>query len=135
VSRKPAIVMLVDDEPMVRRAVARTLTQAGHLVISCSGLEAVEAELAKGNVPDLLITDVVLGNSTGKLVAATVKEWSPKTKVVFMSGYDNISVGEPILQKPFKREELTTVIEQALATGNAVADEAPFSLTKKKTQS
>ncbi len=125
--------MLVDDEPLVLRVVARTLKHCGYQVISCSGVEEAEAHLEKGVSPDLLITDIVLRSSTGKRVATVVQERSPKTKVVFMSGYGNVSVGiGPVLQKPFSREDLTAIVERALSGGNAVEAEAPLSLSRKK---
>lgn len=137
VTSSTALIMLVDDEPMVLKVLARTLKQQGHEVIACSGFEEAQAQLAKGISPDLLITDIVLRSSTGKRVATSVQEQSPRTKVVFMSGYSNVSVGgHAVLQKPFSNEELTTIVEQALSSGNAVDDavdeDAPFSLSRKK---
>lgn len=127
-SRAPAVIMLVDDEPSILRVMVRMLEQAGHEVLSCRSFEEAKNHLDEGIKPDLLITDVVLNGSTGKRVAAAVNAVSPKTKMIFMSGYANIAIGgHPVLQKPFKRQELFELVDQALADR-----EEPFMLSRRK---
>jgi FixJ family two-component response regulator len=128
--------MLVDDDPTVLKAITRMLRLAGHEVHACSGLVGVEAHLYGGTRPDLLITDVVLTGSTGKLIAAVVKEKSPTTRALFISGYGNVAVGgQPVLQKPFRASELVEFIDQVMsASSNTDARELEeaFALSRKK---
>lgn len=135
-STGPFDILLVDDEPEVLRMMTRILRMAGHDVHACSGLPGAEAHLYSGVKPDLLITDVVLNGSTGKRVAAVVQEKSPKTRTLFMSGYGNLAVGgQPVLQKPFKNQELIQLIDQVMsATNKATAHEREeaFALSRKK---
>lgn len=117
----------MDDEPEFRRMTTRVLKQARHDVTACCGMEETEAYLATGAKPDLLIVDVVLRASTGKRVASLVKEKSPKTRVMFISGYGNVAVGHPVLLKPFKNHELIALIDEVMSAPNEV-----FALSRKK---
>ncbi len=115
VSQIPSAVMLVDDEPGILKLITRILVRAGHRVFACAGFEEAKDLLDKGIQPDVLVTDVVLRNSTGKRVADVVLQAWPRTKVIFISGYGNITVGgHPVLQKPFKHDELIELIDQVL---------------------
>jgi len=119
VSLIPSAIMLVDDEPGILRLLTRVLVRAGHRVFACAGFEEVKTLLDKGIQPDVLVTDVVLRNSTGKRVADAVWQASPRAKVIFISGYGNITVGgHPVLQKPFKHHELTELIDHVLSENN-----------------
>ncbi len=132
----PFRILLVDDEPDVRQMLSRVLRQAHHEVTACSGLEEAEAYLATGAKPDLLITDVVLRASTGKLVASLVQEKSPKTRVMFISGYGNVAVGgQPVLQKPFKNHELIALIDEVMSASSRASahqHEEAFAQSRKK---
>lgn len=134
-ARESYCILLVDDDPNVLTVIARFLRRAGHEVFACSGFEAAQVHLVNGVEPDLLITDVVLRESTGKRVAAAVKQLCPKTRVIFISGYGNIAVGEPVLQKPFAAAELIVLVDQVMAA-DTVSDarelESTFAANRKK---
>lgn len=136
VSFTPASVLVVDDEPAVLRVIVRILEQAGHKVFPCRGMDDVQTHLANGLKPSLLITDVVLGTSTGKRVAAAVSKASPGTRVVFVSGYGNVAVpGQLVLQKPFSRQELVDLVDQVLSAESADSvreQESAFLSSRKK---
>ena len=63
---------------------------------------------------DLLLTDIVMPDMSGPTLAEHIREISPKTKVLFMSGYPNIDVPKAgfkgadlhFLSKPFNAAEL-----------------------------
>lgn len=135
VSGGPASVMVVDDEPEVLKLLVRILQRAGHDVTACAGIDEAHAHLAKGKMPALLITDVVLKGSTGKRVARLVQDKSPKTRVIFISGYDNVAVGgQPVLQKPFTPNELAELVDRVLAApsqAQATQAEAVFDATRR----
>ena len=82
------VVLLVEDEPAVRRAAQRLLERAGHVVVAAAdGHEAV-AIVTDGMQPTVLLTDVVLpGTLTGHDVAERVRAAVPGVRVVYASGY------------------------------------------------
>ncbi|MBI3566304.1 MAG: MEDS domain-containing protein [Elusimicrobia bacterium] len=104
-------VLLVEDEDTVRRLVTRILAANGYAVIEARG--AAEALRACERHPEalrLLISDVVLGEGTGRDLARKAAGLRPGLKVLLVSGYGEgdagIQPGEAFLQKPFSPEAL-----------------------------
>jgi signal transduction histidine kinase/ActR/RegA family two-component response regulator len=119
-------ILVVEDDTGVRRFVRRVLEAAGYLVLTApDGATAIEASLG---VPlQLLLTDVVMPDMSGRRVAAKLAAQRPGIRVLYMSGYpdDDIvrhGVLEPdidLLAKPFTAEALLSAIDKALARGAA----------------
>ncbi len=132
-AKRPSTILLVDDEPNVLQVIALMLRRAGHTVYPCAGFEAAQQHLVKGIMPDLLITDVVLRESTGKRVATAVQQMSPGTRVIFISGYANVAVGgQPVLQKPFSPNELVTLVDKVLSSSTSTGAQESFAASRKK---
>ena len=121
-------ILVVEDEPQVRANVVRQLKSLGYSVVDASdgaaGIAAFEAALPPY---DLLLSDVVMpGPVSGKLLGAEVARRWPRTKVVFMSGFTEISSvrhgrldeGSMLLSKPFRKADLARMIRQALDTAD-----------------
>ncbi len=89
VPAKGKTILLVEDEPAVRRLTVRLLEDEGYTVLPASdGDEAVSLARQPLAVIDLLLTDVVLpGSLQGDEVARGVVAERPGIKVIFMSGY------------------------------------------------
>jgi two-component system cell cycle sensor histidine kinase/response regulator CckA len=86
-------VLVVEDDPAVRRLVRRALESCGYEVIDASTAEEASAHLTAGATPiDLLLTDVVLPGASGRELAERVATSHPGTKVLFMSGYTDDAV-------------------------------------------
>jgi CheY-like chemotaxis protein len=119
-------ILVVEDDTGVRRFVRRVLEAAGYLVLTApDGATAIEASLG---VPlQLLLTDVVMPDMSGRRVAAKLASERPGIRVLYMSGYpdDDIvrhGVLEPdidLLAKPFTAEALLSAMDKALARGAA----------------
>jgi PAS domain S-box-containing protein len=117
-------VLVVEDEPQVRANVVRQLTSLGYSVYEApDGTAAIAAFEAASPPYDLLLSDVVMpGPLSGKLLAIEVARRWPATKVVFMSGFTEISSvrhgrldeGSVLLSKPFRKAELAQTIRRAL---------------------
>jgi PAS domain S-box-containing protein len=127
-------ILVVEDEPQVRDNVVRQLRGLGYVVFEASdgaaGVAAFEAALLPY---DLLLSDVVMpGPISGKLLAAEVARRWPRTKIVFMSGFTEISSvrhgrldeGARLLNKPFRKVDLARMIRGALDGPNIAADVA-----------
>jgi DNA-binding NtrC family response regulator len=115
-------VLVVDDEPEIRKLVTAMLTRNGYRVITAdTGQNAVR--LFKSN-PDiaLLLTDVVSPGMSGPMIADEIAALRPDIKVLFMSGYDNTQVvqryvvekGYSLLVKPFSMIQLELKIREVL---------------------
>ena len=118
-------VLVVDDEPEVRKLVAAMLVRNGYRVVSAdSGENAIK--LFKNNPDtDLLLTDVVAPGMSGPMIADQIAALRPDIKVLFMSGYDGTQVvqryvvekGYSLLIKPFTMEQLERKVRAVLEGG------------------
>jgi CheY-like chemotaxis protein len=114
-------VLIADDEPLIRAAVARALSAEGSRVLTAddgaAALALIEAEAAS---IDLLITDMVMPGAHGPEVAGRLRARRPEAQVLFLSG-QGLAVDEvapapaPLLVKPFTLEDLTAAARAALA--------------------
>ena len=116
-------ILVVEDNPDVRRLVLRQLRDLGYDVIeAANGPQALKI-LDEGATIDLLFTDVVMpGGMTGRQLAEAAKTRRPNLKTLFTSGYTEDSIlrlgkldpGVRLLSKPYRKHELATRIRQAL---------------------
>ncbi len=111
-------VLIVEDEDLVARIVARALTAAGydvHVAADGEGALAVADEDF-----DLLLTDVVLPGATGPEIADRLRSRRPNLPVLFMSGHADRASAEAVartgslLRKPFSIAQLQEAVADAL---------------------
>ncbi len=117
-------VLLVEDDEMVRRLTERVLGAGGFDVVAADGAEAaLRLVLEQGPRFGVLLTDVVMPETTGVELALRVREHLPGIRVVFMSGYTGESVPRDavreieagFVEKPFTPETLLACVEDAFA--------------------
>lgn len=117
-------VLLVEDEPIVRRLIERALAERGFDVLSAdNGEEAIALAVRFQGRLDLLVTDVVMPRIGGRIVAEEALAAHPGLKVLFISGHvDDPRVLQVIqesdaafLAKPFTARELTDAVQRLLA--------------------
>lgn len=117
-------ILVVEDEPAVRRLTERVLASAGYTVLTAAGGEEAMAALdAHEGIVHLLLTDVVMPHTNGQEVARMFTKKSPVTRVLFMSGYtedaivhNGVQAGQMrFLEKPFTMAELTQAVRAALS--------------------
>ncbi|WP_323770586.1 response regulator [Antarctobacter sp.] len=119
-----ARVLLVEDEPEVKRIFKSLLEHAGYQVVTaCSGDDALQTFLSSRDV-DLLLTDIVMpGQLQGPELAARLREIDPDLGAIFMTGYANASAlqgqgqrpDDMRLMKPVSRKDLLTAIKDVLS--------------------
>ena len=116
-------ILLVEDEDSVRRLAKRVLEAQGYTV-----LEAVNGEAALrlagdyAGVIDLLLSDVVMPELGGRLLAERLTAVRPDIEVLFMSGYTDDDIlrrgllerGQKLLQKPFTGSALAHEVRTVL---------------------
>lgn len=122
--RGEEVVLICEDEEAVRRITASILKDAGYTVLEAeNGKHALEVAGRYEGTIDLLITDLVMPEMSGKVLAEQMAACRPETRIVFVSGYTADVVGrqvaehelENFLPKPFTRDELLRQARQALA--------------------
>jgi two-component system, cell cycle sensor histidine kinase and response regulator CckA len=116
-------ILIVEDDAAVRGLTRRLLTRQGYEVFAADDGPAALRMMLNGDVvPDLLLTDVVLPQMSGPVVAKRVLALRPDTALVFMSGYTDEQLGQrgviaedvAFLQKPFQAGRLLTLIREQL---------------------
>jgi PAS domain S-box-containing protein len=116
-------ILLVEDEAVVRGLARRILEQAGYSVVEASrGDEALRFCAEHAAEVDLLLTDVVMPEMSGKELADRLKSQYPELKMVFMSGYTDESIvhhgvldsSVEFIQKPFTPAALVRKVRDVL---------------------
>ena len=121
--RGSEMVLLVEDEDMVRKVARSFLENRGYHVLEARhGIEALELCTHHHGPIDLLLTDIVMPEMGGRELAEKAAVLYPEMKLLFMSGYtDDLLVregikahGTPFLQKPFTLQELARTVRNVL---------------------
>jgi PAS domain S-box-containing protein len=120
-------VLLVEDEPSVRKFVASQLRSLGYDVkVAENGPEALRM-LEQGQAADLLFTDVVLPQGmSGVELTRRARNLDPTLKVLLTSGYSEevfeqhgrLNDQVPLLRKPYRRKELAEALRRVLEDGS-----------------
>jgi DNA-binding NtrC family response regulator len=122
-------ILVVDDEPDIRKLVSAMLTRTGYRVLTADTGENAVRLFRNNPGVDLLLTDVVAPGMSGPMIADELAGLRPDIKVVFMSGYDNTQVvqryvvekGYSLLIKPFTMEQLEAMVSQVLGGHSSAA--------------
>jgi CheY-like chemotaxis protein len=125
-----ATVLLIEDNPDVRRTICRALERAGHTVLEArDGVAGMN--LFTRNRVDLVITDLVMPRQRGPETIAQIRELNRSIPIIAISGSDRSDeeferaeqLGANLsLTKPFGVDELLRAIEEVLLQGG---DSAP----------
>ena len=115
-----SVILVVEDEPVVRQFVAEVLRGSGHEVhVTGSPQEGLEiAAVLRGRL-NLVITDVVMPQMDGVALASRIRGQQPDVRVLLMSGYQDRAVAAAdtsslLLPKPFTAGQLRERVEDAL---------------------
>ncbi len=117
------LVLLVEDEDLVRGFVERALADRGYRVVASAAPRDALALAERAAEPAaLLLTDVVMPGMNGRELAQRLGNRWPGLRVLYMSGYTAGSVatlgilepGLAFLQKPFRPEELGARVREVL---------------------
>jgi len=119
----PQTVLLVEDEPSLLNFVARLLKKTGLAVLAAKGpAEALRLAEANPDAIDLLLTDVVMPDMSGRELQQRLLQRCPQLRTLFMSGYtadviahhNVLDEGIHFLQKPFSSSELRHAVIEVL---------------------
>jgi two-component system, cell cycle sensor histidine kinase and response regulator CckA len=115
--------LVVEDEDAVRQSEVEFLSTIGYTVIfAANGKEALDLVRARANMIDLVITDVVMPQMSGPMLAENLASLRPDVKVLFISGHADDTVlqkgvadlAHDFLQKPFPLRSLAGKIREVL---------------------
>nr|WP_277819277.1 response regulator [Pseudoroseomonas vastitatis] len=125
-ARTGEVVLVVDDEPVIRMLITEVLEELGYAAIEAAdGPEGLRVLQSNRRV-DLLVTDVGLpGGMNGRQLADAARQQRPGLKVLFITGYaENAVIGKTILEpgmqvvtKPFAMQALATHIRDMIEEG------------------
>ena len=119
--RSPRI-LVVDDEPAIRRSCVKILTRMDYTVETAGdGREALDR--ISGEPADVVITDLKMSRMGGMELLREVRERYPETMVIVITGYASVSSSVEVMKmgafdylpKPFTPHELRSVVVQGLA--------------------
>ncbi|MBP1474087.1 PAS domain-containing protein [Frateuria sp. MAH-13] len=118
---RSAVVLLVDDEELVREGTAEMLLHGGYKVVQvASGYEALR-KVTEGLVFDALVTDFAMPGMSGADVAREVRKLRPGLPTLLVTGYAQLSQAEtgdlPRLAKPFRQCDLMGTLARLLDEG------------------
>ncbi len=118
------VVLLVDDDPLVRRATARMVKRSGFTVVEAeTGREALEIAGQPDQPIDILLTDLMMPGLSGREVIASFRVSRPGVPVVCVTGFaaEREDAGalalevQAIVAKPFTSETLSKALSSAVA--------------------
>jgi PAS domain S-box-containing protein len=120
------VILLVEDDPLVRSFIERALARDGHEVHSTTGVAEARRVLESGVALDVVITDVSMPGEDGITFSRSVRAEYPNLPLVIASGNMGMQRerhGEPpvaavLLEKPFGVDQLRRAIVRAIGGGN-----------------
>ena len=127
----PIHILVVDDEPALRRGLARILTASGYIVATAedgaSGLDYL-AEHA----PDVALVDITMPRMSGLELLARAKERRPETEIIMMTGHGGLEEAVQavklgayqFLTKPFVSNDAVVIVVAQAAEHKRLLDKA-----------
>ncbi len=115
------VVLIIDDEDMVRNIGCRILSRLGYVPISAaSGKEAVLHCRHGDPVPDCLLVDFSMPGLNGAETLAEIREFMPAIPAILATGYTldalgidgSANVWDGVISKPFRVESLAAALEK-----------------------
>ncbi len=112
-------VLVVDDEPIIRRIAQLSLTGAGYAVSEAGDTATATSAIQSAAAPfDLVLLDLTLPDGDGATVIPAIRKHAPAARILVVSGLgelDPASVGaDAFLAKPFTKSSLLIAVQFVL---------------------
>ena len=116
------LILVVDDEPMVRRFSVDALTALGYRVLEADGAATALRIIAEQLGIAMVFTDIVMPKANGRKLADAVRRQWPRIKILFTTGYTRNAVvhngivdpGVELIGKPYTIDELAAKVREVL---------------------
>jgi signal transduction histidine kinase len=113
-------ILVVDDEPLVRRSILRILSSSGYIPVGAESGDDAMSVLRDGQQFDLVILDMLMPKKSGREVFFEIKKFNPSLPVIISSGFTQAGVISELrshglsgmLHKPYSRTDLNEAIRQ-----------------------
>ncbi len=120
-------ILIVEDEPRVRKLLTRRLRNFGYRVIECENAQSAKEIIESQADVDLLFSDIVMpGNMDGYELVGWVQEKRPELKLLLTTGADSRSgmrdESIPVLRKPYTEKMLQDTIRSLFDDKNKVTN-------------
>lgn len=115
------VVLVVEDEPLVRMAIVDHLEDEGFLVIEASNADEAVAILVTNLTVKIMFTDIDMpGGMDGLKLAAAVRDRWPPLKIVVTSGHRQVNVGDlpaaaQFFPKPYNPDAIVSIFREMIA--------------------
>ncbi len=115
---RSAVILFVDDDPLIAMSTREMLEDLGHRVIGASSARHA-LDILKSEQPiDLMVTDHVMPGMTGIELAVKSREVRPSLPILLATGYADLPEGAPLdlprLAKPYHQDQLRDRLDQLL---------------------
>jgi len=135
-------VLIVDDEPSMRRIVISNLRQDSHISVEASGPSEAIALLSKEHF-DVVITDQKMSGGTGLDVLRAVQESDPTTSVIFLTAVGTVELAVEsmrqgafdFLTKPYVLDVMRATVRRACERTELLRENAVLRTTVRKLES
>ncbi len=107
-------ILVVEDEPLIRFAIAEALRELGVSVVEAASAEEAWRYLMSGESVDLVFTDHRMpGSMTGAQLAIRIRREYPSLVVIVTSAYfDDQGWSEPVIEKPYNLFEVANALTE-----------------------
>ena len=115
-------ILVVEDDPAVRRSTRRILAERGYTVHEATNGEEALRLIEAGLAVDLVVSDVIMPQMTGHELARHLSQKRGDLLLLFITGYEDQPLDEmgarayPVLQKPFLPRDLLERVRDVLST-------------------
>jgi CheY-like chemotaxis protein len=120
-----SLILLVDDDPVVRLTLSRALTDRGYEVrTAADGQSAITILSGLKALPAIAITDLEMAGVNGEELARVLVRRYPDLPVIFMTAYlanyRSAYLPGPVLEKPFRADRLCELIGSVLTAASGL---------------
>jgi len=134
---EPPTLLLVDDDDVFRRVLARALERRGYLVTAAGSAEEAYA-LASNNPPEYAVVDLKMPGDSGLVLIEKLAALEAGTRIVMLTGYASIATAvEAIklgathyLAKPADADEIVAALQRTGGDASTPVADAPLSVDR-----
>ncbi|HEY5208537.1 MAG TPA: response regulator [Stellaceae bacterium] len=113
-----ALILVIDDQDMVRFTVKRMLASKGHEVIEAASGDAGVA-LCRAHGPALVVTDMIMPDKAGGETIQELRQSGSLAKILAISGGADLDMAtrlgaDAVLEKPFRAEALLETVARLI---------------------